>query len=390
MKRHVALVIETSSSYGRQLLAGIVRFMRLRDEWSVFLDERDLSKEPPEWLGSWNGDGIISRATTPELVTAVANTGVPLIEVTDRRGSPAHPSVRSDDVLIGRMGAEHLIERGFERFGFCGFENEAWSERRESGFVDAIRQKASVQCARYNSVWHGPAKPTWDEEQAALADWLQSFEPPFAVMASNDVRGRMLVDTCAAIGLKVPEQVAVVGVDNDELLCRVCSPPLTSVIPNAEMVGYRAAEMLSRLMSGEMLDVEVEMVPPLGLATRQSSDVVAIDDKRIAAALHYIRQHACGGVSVTEVVAASNVSRSTLERQLRKYLGRSPQEEIRHVQVKRVQELLLTTDLPAERIAAHCGFEHSEYMHVVFKRVTGQTPGQFRAAVQLDGSSSSG
>jgi LacI family transcriptional regulator len=209
-------------------------------------------------------------------------------------------------------------------------------------------------------------------------DWLQELLPPFAVMACNDVRGQHVIDACSKLDLAVPEKAAVVGVDNDELLCRVCSPPLTSVIPNAETIGFRAAELLAQLMDGQTLEAKTQLIEPLGVATRQSTDVVAIDDRDISAALHYIRENACRGIKVEDVVRNNAVSRSTLERQVRKYLGRTPQNEIRHIQIKRVQELLLTTDLSAERIAGLCGFEHPEYLHVVFKRVTGMTTGEFR------------
>ncbi len=378
MKRHVVLIIETSSVYGRDLLSGIVRFMRMHDEWSVFLEQRDLWKQPPSWLGEWRGDGIISRATTPRLLEAIRTTGVPLVEVTDRRSDSDLPQIRSDDAAIGRMGAEHLIERGFERFGFCGFKGEAWSQRREAAFVESIQERTSIACSTFNSLWHGPSARAWEAEQESIVAWLKEFEPPFAIMACNDVRGQHVVEACSKLELAVPEQVAVVGVDNDELLCRVCSPPLSSVIPNAEMVGFRAAEVLARLMNGEAVDERIQLIRPLGVATRQSTDVVAIDDRDIAAALHYIRENACRGLSVEDVVRNNPVSRSTLERQVRKYLGRTPQEEIRHVQITRVRELLLTTDLSAERIATLCGFVHAEYLHVVFKRIMGMTIGEFR------------
>jgi LacI family transcriptional regulator len=378
MKRHVALIIETSSVYGRDLLSGIVRFMRMHDEWSVFLEQRDLWKKPPAWLNEWRGDGIISRATTPKLLEAVARTGVPLVEVTDRRGDSDLPQVRSDDAAIGRMAAEHLLERGFQQFGYCGFKGEAWSGRREDAFVDAVQSRTDTHCSCFNSPWHGPSARAWEAEQESIVAWLKQLEPPFAVMACNDVRGQHVIEACSTLNLAVPEQVAVLGVDNDELLCRVCSPPLSSVIPNAEKVGFRAAEVLARLMNGEDVEDLTQRVQPLGVETRQSTDVVAIDDRGVAAALHYIREHACRGLSVDEVVQSSTVSRSTLERQVRTYLGRTPQEEIRHVQIKRARELLLTTDLPAERIAVLCGFEHPEYLHVVFKRITGMTTSEFR------------
>ena len=378
MKRHVALIIETSSIYGRDLLAGIVRYMRMHDRWSVFLEQRDLFKQPPRWLNKWQGDGIISRATTPRLLDAISDTGVPFVELTDRKGDVEFSQIRSDDAAIGKMGAEHLLERGFKRFGYCGFKGEAWSKRREESFVKTIDQKSSGSCSLYNSTWQGRGARNWEDEQRCIIEWLQTLTPPFAVMACNDIRGRQIIDACSELDLAVPEQVVVVGVDDDELLCRMCSPPLSSVIPNAQAVGFRAAEVLASLMDGKSLASEVQLIEPLGVATRQSTDAVAIDDPDIAAALRYIREYACRGITVAEVVRDNSVSRSTLERQVRKYLGRTPQEEIRFVQIKRARELLISTDLSAEQIAPLCGFEHPEYLHVVFKRVTGTTIGVFR------------
>lgn len=378
MKRHVALIIETSSNYGRDLLAGIVRYMRMHDRWSVFLEQRDLFKQPPRWLNKWHGDGIISRATTPRLLDAISDTGVPFVELTDRKGDVEFSQIRSDDAAIGKMGAEHLLERGFKRFGYCGYKGEAWSKRREESFVKTIDQKSSGSCSLYNSTWQGRNARNWEDEQRCIIEWLQTLTPPFAVMACNDIRGRQIIDACSELDLAVPEQVVVVGVDDDELLCRMCSPPLSSVIPNAQAVGFRAAEVLASLMDGKSPASEVQLIEPLGVATRQSTDVVAIDDPDIAAALRYIREYACRGITVAEVVRDNSVSRSTLERQVRKYLGRTPQEEIRFVQIKRARELLISTDLSAEQIAPLCGFEHPEYLHVVFKRVTGTTIGVFR------------
>ncbi|MCM2370103.1 AraC family transcriptional regulator [Aporhodopirellula aestuarii] len=383
MKPKVALIVETSSVYGRDLLSGIVRHMRMHDQWSVFLEQRDLQLDPPQWLSTWQGDGIISRVTTPTFVEAIKRTGVPMVELTDRFGASQFPGVRSDDAAIGRAGAMHLIERGFTKFAFCGFAGEAWSKRRQDAFAAVIRAHSSHECEVYNSPWTGPAALNWEDEQQRLVDWLNGIKPPVAVMACSDIRGLHLIDACSRVDLAVPEEVAVIGVDNDELLCRICSPTLSSVIPNAEEVGFRAAELLARLMKGESVEPVGEPIPPLGVAARQSTDVVAIDDSNIAAALRFMRENACRGVTVEEVIENTAISRSTLERQVRKYLGRTPQEEIRHVQIKRVRELLQTTDLPADRIAALCGFAHPEYMHVVFKRVMGVTPGEFRRNSKL-------
>ena len=377
-KRNVALIIETSSAYGRNLLSGIVKYMRMREHWSVFLEQRDVWGKPPSWLSSWTGDGIISRATTPQLLQAVSKTGVPLVEVTDRKNAPHSPQIRSNDEVIGRMGAEHLVERGFEHFAFCGFDDEMWSERRADGFAKAIQDLTGSQCFRYSSSWKIPTSRTWDQEKQRLANWITSLPKPIGIMACNDERGLQLLDLCAQLDVAVPESAAVLGVDNDELLCRFSSPPMSSVIPNASLVGYRAAERLDQIMNGSLDGPSLETIEPVGIADRLSTDIVAVDDPHVASSLRYIRENACKGISVDDVVKNNPLSRSTLERQIRKYLGRTPQEEIRNVQIKKARELLLTTDLPIEQIAHLCGFEQPEYMYVVFKRTTGETPGEFR------------
>lgn len=381
MKRRVALIIETSSSYGRDLLDGIVRFMRLHNEWSVFLDERSLTQDIPTWLANWTGDGIISRTTTAELKAAAATNQVPLIELNDRRDLLGTPHVRSEDYAIGCMAAEHLLERGFRRYGFCGFDSEDWSERRQQGFVGTLKDAGFV-CEVYSSMWHGPAARAWEDELSQLEEWVGGFEQPIGVMACNDVRGQQILDVCSKLSIAVPEDVAVLGVDNDELLCSLCNPPLSSVIPNARIVGFRAAELLAHLMNNGGQLERGQLIAPLGVATRQSTDVVAIDDPEISAALRFIRENACRGINVRDVTCHVPVSRSTLERQLRKHLGRTPQQEIRRVQIRRAQELLATTDLTTERIAALCGFEHTEYFHVVFRRELNVTPGDFRKSAQ--------
>lgn len=377
MKRHVALLVETSSIYGRELLSGIVRHMRMHDEWSVYLEQRDLLRQPPAWLASWEGDGIISRATTPRLVEAVQATGVPLVELTDRREGLRRPTVRSDDAAIGRLAASHLLERGFQHFGYCGFRQEAWSHRREVAFREAV-EAAGGTCGVFNSPWYGPSTRSWEDEREQLLEWLKALPRPCGVLAGNDIRGQHVLDAASRAGLAVPEEVAVLGVDDDDLLCRISTPPLSSVIPDAAGVGFRAAELLSRLMDGDDPGEVELLVPPVAVATRQSTDVVAIPDAEMAAALHHIRQHACRGLEVDRVLESVPISRSSLERKMRKYLGRTPQQEIRRVQVERVKELLATTDLPVEEIARLCGFEHTEYLYVVFKRLVGQTPGEYR------------
>jgi LacI family transcriptional regulator len=380
-RRRVALIVETSSVYGRRILKGVRRYVHTHQSWSIFLEQRSLMSRPPQWLEDWDGDGIISRSTTKQLVEAAARTKVPLIDLTDRHGTLGLPQVWSDDRAIAQLGADHLIERGFRRFGFCGFTRESWSQRRLDEFV-AIVERLGAPCEVYESPWFGRDAHPWEDEQARLGDWLTSLPKPIGIMACNDFRGQHVLDACNRIDLAVPEEVAVIGVDDEEEICELCDPPLSSIIPNADLVGYKAAELLDRLMSGKPLEVLQTEIAPLGIATRLSTDVLAIDDPDVAAAVRYIREHACRGAIVEDILDHVPVSRSILERKFRKSLDCSPQALIRRTQLKRVKQLLVDTDLPLLKISELAGFKHHEHMCTVFKREVGDSPGTYRRKAQ--------
>jgi LacI family transcriptional regulator len=179
----------------------------------------------------------------------------------------------------------------------------------------------------------------------------------------------------------VPEQVAVLGVDNNEVICNLCEPPLSSIMPNSEQIGFAAAECLAKLMAGEKVTPQLQCFDPLDVTLRQSSSVYAIEDPDLANALSFLRTNACFGISVKQVLEHTKLSRSSLERRMRKLLGHSPQQEIRNCQLKQVRSLLAKTDMSIEQIAINCGFEHPEYLHVVFKRELNMTPGDYRKAL---------
>jgi len=385
-KKRIALIVESSGVYGRELLSGIMRYCRSSDDWLVFYEQRDLSSELPDWLLNWDGHGIISRVTSDRLVETCERQKIALVELTDRKEDSGRLRLRSDDREIGRMGLEHFTERGFESFGYCGFDDEAWSIRRCDSFVENAAKYG--KCSVYSSRWHGATQTSWETEQANLIDWLGSLPKPVGVMACCDIRGQHVLQACAQAGFNAPEEVAVLGVDNDDLLCQLCTPPLSSVIPNAERIGFMAAEMLALMMDGEEPSLEQTHIAPIGICTRQSTEIVAIDDPDIAAAISYIRENACDGISVGDVLKNVPVSRSTLERQLRRYLRRSPQQEIRNVRMRRACELLKMTELSVERIANNCGFTHPEYMHAFFKRELKMTPGEYRESTKVVGNAS--
>jgi len=371
---HVALIVETSVVYGREILRGISRYLETHARWSVFLDERELDAPPPDWLLDWSGDGVIVRSTTPELARGLRERRVAVVDLNDRHGDLGLPRISSDMEALGRLAAEHLVRRGYDRIAYCGFDGEAWCDARLKGVGQVATPISTLR-----TPWRGLREHAWQEERDRIARWLKELPLPLGIVACNDVRGHHVLDACRALGLAVPEEVAVVGVDNAETFCSLCDPPLSSVVPNAERIGYEAADLLQRLMSGEAAPPQTRLVPPKGVVTRQSSDSVAISDPVVAKAARFIRENAHHAIGVEDVLARAGVSRSTLERRFRVQFGYSPHDEIQRCRLLRVKKLLQETDWPLARIAEATGYDHAEYMMVQFKRETGKTPTQWRA-----------
>lgn len=378
-RRQVALLIETSNAYARGLLQGVVHYIREHQPWSFYLMEQGRGDDPPAWLETWKGDGIIARIETPRIASVVMHAGLPTVDVSAARLVPELPWVETNDTEIARLGLEHLLERGFKHVAFCGDARFNWSVWRENAFVaQAEAAHQTVHCYR-------PANPGAVDAAAQAADlrrWLLELPKPVGIMACYDIRGQQVLDACRSAGLAVPVEVAVIGVDNDALLCDLASPPMSSVIPNTHRTGYEAAALLDRLMAGKRVPPKPHLIAPLGVAARQSTDVLAVDDRDIARAVQFIREHACAGINVGDILRAVPLSRRVLEQRFQRLLGRTPREEILHVRLNRVRQLLVETDLPLYLIAERTGFEHVEYLSVVFKREAGCTTSAFRQAAR--------
>jgi LacI family transcriptional regulator len=384
LRLRVALLIESSRGYGRELLVGIAKYLRIHGPWSIEFEEGDPGERLPQWIDRWQWDGIIARVKTPAVARSLHRLGVPVV---DLYGSPhgfGFPSIRSDEVLIGRMAAEHLLDRGFRRFAYCGYNGTWWSDLRRLGFEKRVTE-AGFPCQSFgNPLPLRPVTTPEYEEHGArheeeLQRWLASLPMPVGLMACNDSRGRQVLNGCREARLAVPDDVAVIGVDRDEILCELSDVPLSSVILNAQQIGYEAASLLQRMMSGEV-DVGSEsiLVQPLGLATRRSTDVLAIEDRPTAAALRLIREHACEGINVPFLAKAVGVSRRSLERRMAQVLGRPPNAEILRVRLEHVCRLLTESGLPLSQVAAKAGFENAEYLARLFKKRFGMTLGEFR------------
>jgi LacI family transcriptional regulator len=376
----VALIIETSVIYGRQLLTGVARYLRSHHRWSVFLEQHELGAPPPRWLTSSTWNGILSRPTDHAMARLFQRMTVPVVDLNDLHEDLNLPWIGSDHAAIGRLGAAHLVERGFRQFAFCGFTNELWAKHRLEGFRSAV-ENTNACVSVYETPWRGPNTVRWDKDIAQIAEWVKSLPKPVGIMACNDLRGLHVLDACDRSNVLVPEEAAVVGVDNEEILCELCNPPLSSVAPDPERIGYAAAELLDGLMVKKFQPRRRITIQPLRVFARQSTDVTATSDWAVASAARYMREQALHGCKVSDVLRRLNLSRSALEKRFRRCLNRSPKEEIRRIQIARIQQLLGETDFTLEHIAELSGFEHPEYMSVFFKRETGQTPGRYRKQV---------
>jgi LacI family transcriptional regulator len=375
----VALLIETSNSYARGLLRGIYAYLREHRPWSVYLPEQGRGDPPPHWLKSWRGDGIIARIENPRIARTVKGLGAPAVDVSAGRLLPELPCVETDNEAIARLAVEHFLERGFRSLAYCGDPRFAWSRERCRWF-DELAAAAGCTVAAYSPM-NRKRRPniSWEQEEKELAAWIRQLRTPCGIMACYDVRGRQVLDVCRRIGVGVPDDVAVIGVDNDDLLCSLSDPPLSSVVPDTHRTGYEAAAMLDRMMRGEAVGSSLTPIPPKGIVTRQSSDVLATADPDVSAAVRFIRDHACDGIKVEDVLRVVPVSRRILESRFKKMLGHTPHEEILRVQLHRVRELLEETDLPLATIANRAGFKYVEYLSVVFKRQFDVPPSQYRA-----------
>jgi len=374
----VALIIETSVIYGRRILAGVARYLRSHHRWSVFIEQHELGTPPPTWLTSGHWDGILSRPTDHAMARLFDRMNVPVVDLNDLYENLDLPWVGSDHVGIGKMGASHLLERGFRNFAFCGFANELWSMQRFNGFRTGVPQ-SNGPISLYETPWRGPNMLRWDQDIEQIVKWLIALPKPVAIMACNDVRGLHVLEACSRAGVLVPEEVAVLGVDDEEIMCELCTPPLSSVAPNPEGIGYAAAELLDALMAGKRPRQLRISIDPIRVFCRQSTDVMAVSDWAVASAARFMREQALHGCRINDVLHKVNMSRATLEKRFRKHLNRSPKQEMRRIRIERIKQLLAETDFTLERIAELSGFEHPEYMSVLFKRETGQTPGKYRS-----------
>jgi LacI family transcriptional regulator len=375
----VALLIETSNEYARGIIRGIHEYIKKHTRWNIYLGEYSRGEPKPEWLLAWKGDGIIARIENQDIADLVEKCSLPVVDISAANLIPNIPWVETDDRAISLLAIDHLIECGFKNFGFVEV-NFNWSKWRGEHFVEALRQK-NMQCHYLNLAIK--SNVIWEDEQKEIEAWLEDIPKPIGIFASYDIMGRQIIEACHRLGFLVPEEIAVLGVDNDPFICELCCPTLSSVILNTRKTGYIAASLLENLNLNKKIEKLEYRIKPLGIVTRRSTDTIAIENRHISKAVHYIYEHAqIGVINIKDMLDLVPMSRRVFERTFESVVGRTPYKEMQRVRVNRIKELLQDTDLTLIDIAERAGFEHVSYMSYLFKRETGTTPVQYRNRIQ--------
>lgn len=378
----VALIIETSSFYARKLLIGINQYIKLHGPWSVFT-ERGTNEPDPSWLKKWDGDGILTRGLDPTNCLAAAARGVPVLSLRLSQGSPVFPTLYSDQELVCRRIVEHFLERGFHNFAYMGAANLQLSRERRRILTRVLKENG-IREMHFRPVYEQSGL-SWERQEKDMEAWLKTLPYPVAIMANFDLQGIQILDACRHGGIHVPDEVAVVGIDNDPVLCDLAAPPLSSLDLNVERIGFEAAATLAEMMKGKTMETKNYFYAPGEVVTRQSSDVIAVGDPQVVKAVQYIRENAFSGLDVNAVAKAAGMSRRSLEMKFSKEIGRTLLEEIQEVRLKRVRQLLLETDFTLAQIAEMAGFQYQEYLVRLFKKHTGMSPGQYRRTTRFGG-----
>ena len=381
-ERNVALIIETSNSYARGILRGIHDYARKRDGWTLYLTEHGRHEIDESFAGNWTFDGVIARIETDHMARIIKAMNVPTVDVSAARLIEGIPWVETDDEAITRLALDHLRDCGLQNFAFFGDPFYNWSIWRQHAFERILGHPDIIKSQIFNLPSRKEPRVRWWTQREAIRDWLISLPKPVGIFACYDAVGQQLVEICRYYGFMVPEDIAIVGVDNDELLCEITTPSMSSIIPNSFRTGAYAAEILDRMMRGVKLSGRKHSIEPLGVRKRVSTDVLTVGDRHVAAAVAFIRKHAHKNIRVEDVLSIVPLSRRVLEARFRKALNRTPHQEILRVRTNAVRELLLETEMSLSEISEALGIEHPEYLSVFFKKETGLTPREYREQVR--------
>ena len=378
LTKRVAVLVDTSTTWGREVIAGVHRYSRETADWQLFVEPRGM--EQRHWLPlGWKGDGVIARVGFSDLAKRLRALKMPVVNVSGiTLPRVRFPRVLSDQVAAARIAAEHLLDRGFQHFAYFSLLGLEYVAEHQQGFADALRQRG-FGCEVYAVRPQLGAEPDWNLDMKRLGKWLSEIPKPLAVFTWNSGSARDLIYACLQAGLAVPEEVAVLSGSDDDLFCEVAPVSISAVQLAAEQIGYRAAGALAQLMGTPAAKPPgQELIQPLGVVDRQSTDTLAVKDPAMFKALRFIRDNPARVLQVEEVALQSGLCRRTLELRFQKLLGRSPAAEIRRVRINRAIDLLRDTNLAVATVAERSGFSSPEYMASVFRAHFASSPLRYR------------
>jgi len=383
--KKVAVVVPWHG-YGQHVLLGVSKFVHDHPEWVLHLVQSD-SPVLDEDLRIWKPDGIISGMV--DLPSGLENPhyGLPWVSVLMQPEEKTIPYVTVDEDAIGRMAADYFMNRRFRNFAYLGNEEHEFSVQRAEAFEYALKEHHLVcDVMLYPTKVYGVDKRERISIDRDKARWLNALPKPVAVFACDDWEAFQFIQFCRQQDVRVPDEVAVLGVGNDELLCNISQPPMSSLCMPFEKIGYQAAELLDRMLKKEKGGERKYYLPPTGMVSRQSTDVLQVEDAVVAKALSFIQEHIQEPIKVEDMLKQVFISRTLLERRFKAELGRTPLVEIRRQRVQRARQLLADTGLSVGEIAQACGFSSDIRFSTVFKELTGQAPSEFRRIVKAPSS----
>ena len=380
-KHSITLLMNGSNVFDRKVIEGIGNYLQTsKADWDLYLEENFLERF--DNVDEWGGDGIIADFDNPEIQKALKGTNIPVVGLggsySDPKDYPDVPYVATDNYALVDAAYQHLRQKGIERFAFYGAPMEAherWSQEREKAALSIISAEG-YDCQVYHG--HHIKAETWKMSIARLADWLKSLPTPIGIIAVTDARARHLLQVCDHHDILVPDKVSIIGIDDDEIARFLNRVSLSSVRQGCFDIGFQAAKKLHRLLSGQKVSNKPYLVPPDKVIERQSTDFKAIKDTHVMQAMHFIRQKACRGIKVDQVLDYVGVSRSNLEQRFKEERGHSIHNEIHHEKLRKACSMLKNTEQSTTEIANVCGYPSLQYMYAVFKKHFDKTPREYR------------
>jgi LacI family transcriptional regulator len=383
-RQNIMLLIRLKPGYPQRILTGIRQYAIGFDHWIWQGVSPEL--KAVELINKRRPDGIIGTIRTPQIAQAIVRLKIPSVDVGGFLRNPPGGRVGADNIQVGAAAAEYFLNKQYRHFAFVGADNVYFSQQRYQGFAEVLQAHGHVVESLFVNAFHdfssSQNQPVeWTGEIPKVRHWLKRLghrQRPLAIFCSHDEYALAVLSTCRVLNMHVPDDIAVLGTDDNDLVCALANPPLSSVHYNVESIGYQAAKLLDQMLSGQVKRPQSLTVPPTAITVRESTDRLLISDSDVATAMRIIRSHINGRLRVTDIIHATNTSRRSLELKFKKHLGHGIHQEILRSRVELAKKLMRETDLPLKAISARAGFMDRNRMLLAFRAMTGMSPGVFR------------